>query len=70
MSAVSFEALDKPTHSWIVYKAGTRTLLGYVWKNAKGWWSHLGDGHKVDGPFEERLVAGESLLSNNRRVVA
>lgn len=62
MSGVSFEILDRPTNAFIVYKTGTRTLLGYVWQNAKGWWSHLGEGHRVEGPYPDRLNAGESLL--------
>lgn len=70
MSAVSFETLDKPTHSFVVYKTGTRTLLGYVWRNAEGWWAHLGDGHKVQGPFSDRVAAGEDLLRPRARISA
>lgn len=69
MSPVTFKVLDKPTHAWVVCKTGTRTLLGYVWRNAKGWWSHVGDGHRVEGPFKDRLEAGEFLL-NGRKVNA
>lgn len=62
MSPVTFEVLDKPTRSWIVYRAGTRSFLGYVWHNAKGWWSHVGDGRPIHGPFDSRIEAGSNLL--------